>query len=311
MPDTEGMSEEIQYFLNSDWCMPDGVTLPKFEYTPLHPDNDEARFLVLQPAATADDHVRCTVETYPLENLPPFVAIKNARGYRMLTEMIEVGEKIHFTTVALERFLRFLRTQIEQPTRIWARSECIVNSDPQERAKYWKREFSDDMYARATEVYDMHEINSRRIEDGELKRVADWRYIESTKEWTGSLDHITLPKMFPIRLGAHCNNEAPKSSYEYMPLDMVSNEIRFMCIMPSEDINAPIIIHAAHCPIKCEVTVIALSCKSVPDHQGLPTVTKQASHYRSMGNRLVRSGNNYKRPKEINSQNPCKGDPGH
>ncbi|KAF2640839.1 hypothetical protein P280DRAFT_359867, partial [Massarina eburnea CBS 473.64] len=52
------------------------------------------------------------------------------------------------------------------------------------------------------------------------------------------------------------------AKYQYMSLDMIADEIRIMCIMPAENVTAPIVMHAAHCPVKCEVTFTALSCES-------------------------------------------------
>lgn len=43
-----------------------------------------------------------------------------------------------------------------------------------------------------------------------------------------------------------------------MPLDMVADEIRIVCVMPADDEAAPIVMHVAHCPVKCEVTYIAM-----------------------------------------------------
>jgi hypothetical protein len=117
------------------------------------------------------------------------------------------------------------------------------------------------MYAMASEVFDMHEINSCLIENGYFKKIVSSEYSQWKKKWYGTPGQMILPRVCPIRLGTRPNNDEPTMGYQYMPLDMVSDELRIMCIMPAEDTSAPIIMHAAHCPIKCEVNFTALSCK--------------------------------------------------
>ncbi|KAF1948636.1 hypothetical protein CC80DRAFT_599520 [Byssothecium circinans] len=234
-------------------------TVPPFVYAPLGPDWDSARLLVLHPADDAASHIRCDLETHPLTNLPPYVAIKNARGYRHLVESIEVNGRELRVTVALERYLRYYRTTIKEPTRIWVRYICVQEFDLDEQKRYWTRDFSDIMYAMALEVFDMHETNSRLIESGYFETVVDLRFKYWTKTWNGTPEEVVLPKVCPVRLGVKPNNEEPTMEYQYMPLDMIANEIRVMCIMPAEDLSAPIVIHAAHCPIRCGVTFSALS----------------------------------------------------
>jgi len=231
-------------------------------FSPLDPDSDEARLLLLHPTPSVADHVRCNLETHPAIDLPSFVAIKNARGYRFMKDVIEVNERALRVSIALERFLRYLQTRIKEPTRIWVRHVCVVESDPQEQKKYWTREFSDIMYAMASEVFDMHEINSRLVENGYFGRVAEIGYQKWVKEWYPMPEESIPPSVFPIRLGTEASHEVPTAEFQYMPLDMIADEIRILCIMPSEDRSAPIVIHLAHCPIKCEVHFVALSCKS-------------------------------------------------
>jgi hypothetical protein len=236
-------------------------TVPEYKYTPLNQEPREVRLLKLYPTNTAAEHIRCDFETYPLAELPSFSAIKNARGYRKLQEAIEVNGQVLLITIALERFLRYLRLHINKPTLLWVRYACVVESDPQEQAAYWTREFSDVMYAHASEVFDMHKINARLIEDGCLRIVVHSGGVNSKKEWYGAPEQPVLPRICPIRLGTKVSIEAPEVDYQYMPLDMVCDEIRVMCIMPAKDATAPIVMHAAHCPIRSEVNFIALSCK--------------------------------------------------
>jgi hypothetical protein len=63
----------------------------------------------------------------------------------------------------------------------------------------------------------------------------------------------------PINLGQRPSNEAPTYRYEYVPLDMVADEIRMLVLMPAEDPSAPLVMRMAHCPMHCEVNYHALS----------------------------------------------------
>jgi hypothetical protein len=70
---------------------------------------------------------------------------------------------------------------------------------------------------------------------------------------------MQLPSVFPINLGQRPSNEAPTGRYEYVPLDMVADEIRLLVLMPAEDPSAPLVMRMAHCPMHCEVNYHALS----------------------------------------------------
>jgi hypothetical protein len=224
----------------------------------------EVRLLRLHPTDNSANHVRCDLSIFQLTELPSFIAIQNARGYRALNLAIEIDNQALVISAALERFLRYLRTRVKEPTYVWVRYACVQELDPQEQKTYWTREFSDLMYARASQIFDMHEINSRLIDNGYFETVHDSRYAEWNKDWYGRPDKVVLPRVCPIRLGTQVRHEAPTVQYQYMPLDSVTSEIRVMCIMPAEDSAAPVVMHAAHCPIKCEVTYVALSCEYPP-----------------------------------------------
>ena len=234
--------------------------LPSYTYGPLRVEPEEARLLRLHPTDDQATHVRCNLETHLLAELPSFVAVQNARGFRNLKEAIEIDGGALLISFALERFLRYLRTKINKPSLVWVRYICVVEFDPKEQNAYWTRDFSDKMYAKAAEVIDMHEINSLLIENGYFEKAGHGGW---EKEWYRSSEEMVLPRVCPIRLGTKADNEAPTMNYRYMPLDAIADEIRIVCIMPATDRAAPIVVHAAHCPIKCEVTFIALSCKTL------------------------------------------------
>lgn len=264
-PDECGTEETVRKFNNNLYVSEDGyskLVVPKYKYVPLNIDPQEVRLLKLPPANELVDHVRCDLGTYSLTDLPPFVAVKNARGYRNVEQAIEVNGQALLISAALERFLRYLRTKVTQPILIWVRYICVVEYDLTEQNSYWTREFSDKMYALSTEAIDMHDINSRLITNGYFEKVFHTQWGNRSKEWNGSHgQEVVLPRVCPVRLGTKPSIEAPTMDFRYMPLDMIADEIRVMCIMPAEDSTAPIVLHVAHCPIKCEVTHFALSCK--------------------------------------------------
>jgi hypothetical protein len=258
------MEKAVRHFNNTLYTTSEKASeliVPEYEFTKLSIEPREVRLLRLYPTTDLSAHVRCSIETYSLASLPAFIAVNNARGYRNLKEPIEADGCALFVSVALERFLRHYRTKSTQPTLLWVRYACVLEFDPEEQKTYWTREFSDRMYALASEVVDMHATNSQLIEEGYFEKVFDSQYQTWSKEWDGSASHTILPRVCPIRLGVKPSIEAPTTDYQYMPLDAITDEIRIMCIMPAEEKEAPIIIHAAHCPIT-EATYVALSCKS-------------------------------------------------
>lgn len=117
------------------------------------------------------------------------------------------------------------------------------------------------MYTQACEVFDMHETNNRLVESGYFSRVVSRSRFEQHKKWYGFPDQLVVPRVFSIRLGTNASFDEPTIDFQYMPLDMVADEIRIMCIMPAQDAHAPIVIHVAHCPINTDEHYIALSCK--------------------------------------------------
>ncbi|KAF2768019.1 hypothetical protein EJ03DRAFT_138504 [Teratosphaeria nubilosa] len=115
------------------------------------------------------------------------------------------------------------------------------------------------MYALATDVVDLCEFNTNLIENKTIEKVHDSRYINCEKEWYNRLEEVSLPSVFPIKLGVKLNNDEPTNKYQYVPLDAVADEIRIMVLLPAEDRSAPIRAVMAHCPVHCEVDYSALS----------------------------------------------------
>lgn len=267
------------------------LTVPVFEFQRL--GEDEQRFFILQPADDQTSHVRCHLDVSPFFEAPPYIAVKNARGYRLLEDPIEVDGNGMIISAGLERFLRHYRSTITKPTRLWVRHLCVDQQDARERTSFWTRDWSDTMYAMATEVVDMSAFNADLIDRGKVQQVHDSRYSRWTKEWYGGLETVTLPKVYPIRPGSVMRNsriEAPVAEYQYSPLDLVAKEIRIIVLVPSVDVTAPIVLDLAHCPMRCEVNYAALSYRwGVNDEEGMITLNGQRKYVRKNLEEALRS----------------------
>lgn len=241
------------------------VNIPYYEYDTLDPDAEVARFIVLEPCSgDKEDHrnyVRCRFEVQHLARADGYIAIRNARGYRLLQEVIELDSKALLIPAALEKFLRHFRRS-DSPVRLWTRYLCVNEGNSVERLRYWTRSFADRMYERAKSVIDMHSFLSDLQNQGVFDRVIDSRYREWTKVWDvwdEPRKEYPLPKVFPIRLGKNPSNENPTDDYEYLPLDRVADETRIIVVATNKDSEAPLVLHLAHSPVNCEIAYHALS----------------------------------------------------
>ncbi|KAK2031001.1 HET-domain-containing protein [Colletotrichum zoysiae] len=242
------------------------LDVPAFEYQPLNHDAQEQRFLVLHPCpgdkAAPSNHVRCSIETRPLAAAGSFIAVRDSRGYRHLQDAIEIDGKGLVVSAAAEVFLRHFRGR-HLPITLWMRHICLVEFGAQEeQERYWNRNFIDSMYARATGVVSMSEIVTDLVERGIVETQFISKYSKWDKTWHYIGDEapkLTLPTVYPIKLGGPLSNDAPVTKHNYVPLDMLVNEIRVLVVVPSEDDSAPVQAHLAHCPMVCEVAYQALS----------------------------------------------------
>lgn len=233
-----------------------------FKHQPLNYDTTEQRFLILHPfAGDKNDEeaiVRCSIETVPLADAKPFIAVRNSRGYRLLMEVIDIDGELLPVAIAVERFLRHFRHD-DEPVRLWLRHVCLVEGQGEESVKYWNRPFLERMYELASEVVDMGVYNTNLIETGKIQPVVDSRYAEWRKEWHSVEANTPLPKVFPIRVGNKPSLTDPKDRYAYVPLDPVAKEIRLIVLHASEDPNETVKMHLAHAPMKTDVGYQAIS----------------------------------------------------
>jgi hypothetical protein len=238
------------------------ATAPAYCYEPLDLDNEEIRILVLLPCPGDKNdpynYVKCTLEVQPLKSAAPFIAIKNGRGYRLLQEVIEIDDRSFLVATALEKFLRNLRKS-DTPVRLWVRYICVDQQNPNEMSQYWNRDFVDKAYAQAQTVLDMHATLKGLLHQGVIEKSVDTRYKEWDKNWDSVPEKYPLPKVYPIKLGKSPSIVRPTDDHEYVPLDVVANEIRIIVIANNPDPEAPLILHLAHCPTGSDVVYHALS----------------------------------------------------
>ncbi|GKT53945.1 heterokaryon incompatibility protein [Colletotrichum tofieldiae] len=213
------------------------LDVPAFEYQPLNHDAQEQRFLVLHP---------CPGDKGASEN----------------HDAIEIDGNGLVVSAAAEVFLRYFRGR-HFPITLWLRHICLVEFGwREEQEKYWNREFIDSMYARATRVVSMSDIVTDLVERRVVEKRTNSQYQKWNKTWHYINDkprEFTLPTVYPIKLGTPLSNDTPIIKHNYVPLDMLVGEIRVLVVMPSENDNAPIVTHLAHCPMVCEVVYLALS----------------------------------------------------
>jgi hypothetical protein len=233
-----------------------------YKHEPLNLDTDEQRFLILHPCSgnknAEENPVRCSLETVSLAETGGYVAVRNSRGFRFIQEVIDIDGAPLIVPVAVERFLRNFRRE-DEPVRLWLRHICLIESGCDENRKYWNRPFLEHMYKGATEVLDMAAFNTNLLETKTIMPVYDSRYMKWQKEWSNPHTSSPLPRVFPIRVGKSPSMTNPTDRYSYVPLDLVTDEIRLIVLHGSDDPQAIVNLHLSHTPIVSAVKYQAVS----------------------------------------------------
>lgn len=226
------------------------LAMPEYQHQPLDFETDEQRFLILHPCfgdkKNDDNHVRCSLVKQSLVDADPFIAVKNSRGYRLLTLPIEIDGKALLVPAAVEAFLRYYRDS-QEPIRLWIRNICLVEPDQQERTTYWTRDFVDTMYALASDVVDMNEYLAKMVDHGENVQVYNSKYYARQRRWNEINKSLPGPIVFPNRLGFRPSPDQLMDYYPYAPLDVVADEIRVLAVAPAKDPAAPLVTGMSHC----------------------------------------------------------------
>ncbi|KXH50096.1 hypothetical protein CSAL01_08960 [Colletotrichum salicis] len=224
------------------------LDVPAYEHPPIDRDTQEHRFLILHPCpgdkSDPQNHVRCSIEVRPLANAGPFIAVRDGRGYRLLQDAIEIDGKGPVVPASVEVFLRYFRGH-RLPVTLWIRHICLREfSSGEEKKWYWTRDFLDSMDSKAI------------MQDKYRAWDKTWHYIGDESQPPRK---FTLPTVYPIKLGKSPPSVAPVTNHDYVPLDTLVDEIRMLIVTPSEDRDAQVMTHLAHCPMVCEVVYHALA----------------------------------------------------
>jgi hypothetical protein len=227
----------------------DLTTLPLLEYYPMNPDVEPARLLVILPHfGNPYSTVECNLFPVSLkEEHYCFAAMENTRGNKHLTSHIVVNNCVKQVTRNVEVLLRHSRRE-QFAMVVWIREICIDVCDFNEhRTPEWR----DRIFSRACTRLDMSDFMYRLEANGILEK--EKQFTIRPKEWTKVNREARLPTYYPIALRTFTNeqlkgNQAdiPTIPHEYLPLDLVAEEIRLIVLMPSEDPDAPVVAHLAH-----------------------------------------------------------------
>lgn len=240
----------------------------QYEMSELDVESGEQRFVDLLPCngdkEDENNHVRCVIHKLKPSEAGPYVAIRNARGYRLMQDAIEIDGKMALISQALQVFLRQFRRR-NRTIRLWTRHLCLRPSD-EEKERYWTRPFVESMYNSATEVVDMSVYNSDLLDHNVVQYYVDSEFTSWRKEWTfteqNNAGSQPLPMVYPIWLGMKGSDTDPSEKFRYVPLDRVAAEIRLVIIdsIPEGgDQSSPLRLYLAHQPLHSGIRFLALS----------------------------------------------------
>lgn len=131
---------------------------------------------------------------------------------------------------------------------VWIREICIDQCDDKYHGTpIWR----DEIFKRACGRLDMPSFMYILEQKGVLEKEKD--YTVRPKDWGKLSRDSKLPTHFPIALRTFTDEQmqgdesgVPIIDHEYLPLDLVAEEIRLIVLMPAEDASAPLITHLAH-----------------------------------------------------------------
>ena len=223
--------------------------LPPLEYYSLDPEADPVRLLVVLPHF-GDPYSTVQCNLFPVSLLFHhycYAAIRNTRGNKTLTSNIIVNCESKQVTRNLEVFLHHFRHE-RVATILWIREICIyAGDDSYHKTPEW-REW---IFNKACKVLNMPDFMETLRENGELEK--EKQFTVRQKDWSKVTRDMKLPTHYPIPLRTFSKEELesdesqiPRIPHEYMPLDLVAEEIRLVVLLPSTDPSAPLIAHFAY-----------------------------------------------------------------
>jgi Heterokaryon incompatibility protein (HET) len=234
-------------------------TLEPLEYYPLNPEVNPIRLLVLLPHfGNPYSVVQCNLFPVLLqEHHYCFAAIIRTRGNKTVTSNIIVNGQVKQITRNLEVFLRHFRKE-NHAVLIWAREICIDAGDvPYHLTPEWR----DWVFNNACRKLSMPDLMELLEERGILEKE---RQITIRQKAWSKIIRWEAPTHFPIPLRTFENIHIPEESiipipHEYVPLDLVAEEIRLVVLLPAKNRNDPLYAHFAHESIYGNVSYLCLS----------------------------------------------------
>lgn len=227
---------------------------PVFEYSPLNIDSQEMRFLILNPHnGNKKGPLKCSISSEPLSKCKPYTYVINTRGNPLAALGFLIDGRVKSVSRNIVTFLDHIQSRTDTQ-RLWFRDVCLNHQDPDEKARYWNREWMDVMIRHAEKVIDLSEVIAGLWDKGELPRPftpkpKDWN---STKEPKGTKHH-------PAPLHMQKGWVEPPPPHEYLPLDYVCDEFRLVALSKADHYNDPLRALLAYSVMHDDVTYHCLS----------------------------------------------------
>jgi hypothetical protein len=234
--------------------------LEPLEYYKLGPEANPIRVLVLLPHfGNPYSTVQCNLFQVSLEEHHYcYAAITQTRGNKTLTSNIIINCQRLQITRNLEVFLRHFRKENHAQV-IWVREICINQED----VSYHKTpEWRNWIFNNACRNLSMPDFMERLQEQGILEK--EKQITIRQKAWS-KVNRWDAPTHFPIPLrtfeNVHLLTDETITAipHEYVPLDLVAEEIRLVVLLPAKHRTDPLYAHFAHESIYGNVSYQCLS----------------------------------------------------
>jgi hypothetical protein len=249
IPQEQHKSGPLPRFYSFEDPPSDLSSLPPLDYYNLDPTVDPVRLLVVLPHF-GDPYSTVQCNLFPVsfqQHHYCYAAVLNTRGNKTLTSDIIVNCELKQVTRNLEVFLHHFRHKNVAKT-VWIREICIYPGDHRyHQTPEWRAWIVD----KACKVINMPDLMERLQDSGVLEK--EKKFTVRQKDWTKVIRDTKLPTHYPIPLRTFTDEQLksdesslPRVPHEYVPLDLVAEEIRLVVLLPSSDISAPLIAHFAH-----------------------------------------------------------------
>lgn len=191
-----------------------------------------------------------------------YIAVRNSRGNpAMKGDLLMDGKHIKISK-NLQEFLRQIRRQ-NTPLTFWIRELCTNKDDPGECKARFTWDFQNLVENCSCGVLEMNRLMEHLADAKLLKyhstaREKRWNSLPEPSEQPWHLPRQLKPLQWP---GYDLTQDqiAKLPPYEYVPLDLVTHEIRILTLYPAKDFNKPIVVDVAHAPLYSDLIYSALS----------------------------------------------------